>query len=340
MRSLLFYIFYAWAMKIYHRDKDYEKARIYYEKAGVFLPFHAKNHFKIAMCFYKLKEYALADESFEKALELNPKNEQWQEQAQRNRSFLTSIFLPQKLWWKNIIDLEALIEKKGGSFAIYEELSTSLKMMNRFSEAAAAYEKALKLCSKEELKSELCYEKGFCYEKAGAKDLAKKAYENAIKLETKEEVKQEALLYGIGVFHELKERWVLANKAFLEKAKDKPGYGIFCKLANSFARLYEWERAQEYYKKALELNFQEAQTHFNLALAYEREEKFCEAVASYEEALKRSSNFKMNWHYRLGLCLNKLGEKEKALQAFLAMQRIGALAYEGGGIYDFEEQEL
>ena len=92
MKTLIFYIFYAYAMKIYHKDKDYEKAKKYYKIAEKFLPTHAKNHFKIGMCYYKLKDYYNANESFEKALKFNPNNEQWKNQLESSKSFTISIF--------------------------------------------------------------------------------------------------------------------------------------------------------------------------------------------------------------------------------------------------------
>lgn len=327
MRTLVFYILYAYAMKIYHKDKDYEKALKYYQMARNFLPKHAKNHFKIGMCYYKLKDFINANEAFEKALELNPKNEQWDKQFSNSKSAVISIFLRHNLYWKEIIDTQDMIAKKGEKFDLCLNLAISLKMMSRYEEAAKAYEKAIKLCKDTEEISELYYEMGYCYENFNANDLAAQAYKKAIDFELKEDKKKEALQYGIGVFHEKKERWSLANKAYLEKAHNSSeDEGLFYRIARTFNRLYEWQNAELYYQKALELNYQIAQTHYELALVCERQKKYQKAIISYQEALKRSSDFKMHWYYRLGVCLNKNGQTQEAIESFLNMQDIESKA--------------
>lgn len=329
-------------MKIYHKDKDYEKALKYYQRAAKFLPKHAKNYFKIGMCYYKLKDFFSANEAFEKALELNPQNEQWAKQFSNSKGASISIFLRHKLYWKEIIDTQAIIEKKGGNFDLYLTLANALKIMNRYEEAAKAYEKTIKLCKENENLSKLYYEMGFCYESFNAKDLAELAYKKAIDFELKEDKKAEALRYGIGVFHEEKNRFELANKAYLAKAQNSnEDEGLFYRIAKTFDTLYEWQNAEFYYEKALELNYQIAQIHFNLALVCERQEKYQKAINSYKEALKRSNDFKMQWYYRLGVCLNKNGQTQEAIKSFLNMQRIEAETY-GGGEYvgSIEEYEF
>lgn len=318
-------------MKIYHKDKDYEKALKYYQRAAKFLPKHAKNYFKIGMCYYKLKDFFSANEAFEKALQLKPENEQWKKQFNHSQDGLVSIFLPQKLWWKEIIDTQAIIEKKGGNFDLYFTLANALKMMNRYEEATKAYEKAIKLCKENENLSELYYEMGFCYESFNAKDLAELAYKKAIDFELKEDKKKEALRYGIGVFHEEKKRFELANKAYLNKAQNSnEDEGLFFKIAKIFDTLYEWQNAEFYYEKSLEFNYQLAQTHFNLALVCERQKKYQKAINSYQEALKRNNDFKINWYYRLGVCFNENGQTQEAIESFLNMQRTEAKAYKEG----------
>ncbi|MDE5926736.1 MAG: tetratricopeptide repeat protein, partial [Helicobacter sp.] len=117
MKVLIFYPFYYYAMKIYHKDKDYKKANKFYQIAERFCPNHTENLFKIGMCYKKCRNYKEASKYFQKALELDFENEKYKEQLEIARTRDFALFAPTKLWWQEIIALEQEIQQKGESYA-------------------------------------------------------------------------------------------------------------------------------------------------------------------------------------------------------------------------------
>ncbi|WP_190318960.1 MULTISPECIES: tetratricopeptide repeat protein [unclassified Campylobacter] len=337
MNKALFYLFYLIAMKIYHRDKDYEKARMYYEKASKYMPEHAKNYFKIGMCFFKVQDYSMAIDAFNHALELNPNNENWKQQLNQAEDANTSIFKAEKLWWKEILDLEHLINKKGKKYILLLDLATALQKMKYFQRAASVYEECIKLCENKEKLSTLYYEMGYCLQMLNENEKAKKAYENAIKQDSLASESKNAKLIGVGIFHEINGRWSLANKAYLKQLEIKISDELYDKIGLSYEILYDFENALIYYEKCLELNYQRALTHFNLARIYERKENFQKAVLHFEEAANRTNVKRTEYLYRLGLCLAKLGQEKRANEVFLQMQIVSVTTLVGGGEMNYDQ---
>ncbi|EFC31975.1 hypothetical protein C414_000440030 [Campylobacter jejuni subsp. jejuni 414] len=334
MKSLIFYLFYGWAMRFYHLDKDYKKAFKFYEKASFLNPKHAKNFFKMGMCFYKEKNYTKSEEYFNKALSLEPMNVKFSFQAKEANSKNLSFIKAGELHFKNIADLQEELKAKGESFALYFNLANNQALMNDFLKAAQSYQEAINLCNYEQELSNLYYQMGFNYENCALEKNEKeyfnktyKAYEMAIKYD--KDLKSEKL--GIGVFHETYQRWGFANRAYLKQSQYKQDDELFFKIGLSFDKLYDFKNAQIYYEKSLELNYQKPLTHFSLGAAYERQENFIKAAFYYEEALKRESTFKADWYYRLGSVLEKAGETKKALKAFSYTQNVLANDFSAQG---------
>ncbi|MCX2683308.1 CDP-glycerol glycerophosphotransferase family protein [Campylobacter sp. MIT 21-1684] len=325
MKRVLFYFFYLRAMRSYHQKKDYKEALKYYEKASKFLPHHAKNYFKIGMCYHKMRKYYEASTFMQKALDLDSTKENWKKQLETTAHNDLTIIKPQELWWKDILDLKEAI-KKGGVFLEYLKLGEALAKMHRFFEAAQNYEKAISLCKETQKLAQLYYEMGFCYESSSKEALAQKAYEEAI---NHDEILQ-SKLYGIGVFHWKKARFVYANRAFLKSFEEKQALQkndeFLFKLGLSFEKLYEYKQASIFYQKALEYNYHRPYTHFKLALMYETFGDFEKAALSYEEAIKRKNNFEIQWFHKLVFCLNTLGKRvnEVFLEIQDLLQKLGS----------------
>jgi len=358
MNILAFYAFYLWAMKIYHKDKDYEKALEFYEKAKKINPSFAKNYFKIGMCYHKMQDYANAEFFIQKALELNPENSKWKHQLTIEQNQNIGFIQAQRLYWKDIIDIEAELKKGKKSFILYFELANALLEMNRFSKAAKAYEEALKFCKDTQMLSKLYYEMGFAYENVAKEEqkeeylaLSKKAYEKAILKDDTWDTKR----YGIGVFHEQEQRWEFAKNAYLEKIYQSKepeklcledlqssceDSELFYKLARVFDILNAYKRAEFFLEKALEFDYQKAQIHYYLGIVCEKQGKFEKASLAYKEAVRRQNSFKAEWFYRLATALQKAGKKEEALQAFENSQSLNFAPYIQISSGSFKNQSL
>ncbi|EAH7500850.1 glycosyltransferase [Campylobacter coli] len=313
----MFWMYYFFGIWHYHKKKDYKKAQSYFLKALKRQEEHSKCNFKLGMSYFKLKQWREANEFIFKALTIDPSKKSWGVQLKQTENHLNSMFFrPQKLWWKEVEDLKKQIQNKGKNFFICRDLAIALENMKRYHEAADYYKQAIELNDKKD--SMLYYKLGYCYESKGHDsepnvELSKKYYDKAIKYD--EEL--DAQKFGIGIFHEKQGLWQEANKAYLEyyqKTQNLENDDLLYKIAFSFEKLYDWDGAEVYYKKALEVNYQRPYTHYRLALVLERQKQFEEAIKFYKETIKRDNTHKSYWYFRLCKCLNSLGRYEESVK--------------------------
>nr|WP_277930871.1 CDP-glycerol glycerophosphotransferase family protein [Helicobacter sp. CaF467b] len=313
-------------MLYYHYYKDYNKALKYYQKALKTKDNHAKCHFKVGMCYFKQQDWSNAKDFMESAVLLRSDMRNWQRQLSQVENHLEQIGSTNaKIWWKEVEDIKVKIAKKGGSFRLYKDLAAALEVMLRFQEAARSYQQALDFVEhKDHTHAELYYRMGFCYEREeeGISDiaLAKEAYFNAMLLDDKLDSKR----FGVGVFHQQRGYWKEANSAYLEwyeqNGKAREDEDFLYKIAMSYDRLYDWDNAEKYYNKALEINYHRPYTHYRLGFIYERKKEYSKAAQSYQQAVNRSSEYKQFWHYRLGYCLKMMERFQEACEEFLEQQ--------------------
>ncbi|WP_233710844.1 CDP-glycerol glycerophosphotransferase family protein [Helicobacter pullorum] len=323
---LLFIYNYLVGMLYYHRYKNYQKALNHYLQGLKYNKDHAKCYFKIGMCYFKQQDWNNARDFIENATILKPNEQGWKKQliqAKNHLNFGTEV--RGKIWWKEVEDIKAEIAKRGGNFILYKNLAVALEMMLRFQEAARSYQQALDFVEhKDHTHAELYYKMGFCYEREeeGVSNiaLAKEAYENAMLLDGKLDSKR----FGVGVFHQQRGYWKEANSAYLEwyeqNGKAREDEDFLYKIAMSYDRLYDWDNAEKYYNKALEINYHRPYTHYRLGFIYERKKEYSKAAQSYQQAVNRSSEYKQFWHYRLGYCLKMMGRFQEACERFLEQQ--------------------
>lgn len=308
---MFFLFYYLYGMLLYQK-KDFSQAKIYFIKALEVYSNHDKANFKLGMCYFKLSKWKEANEYIAKALMLCPSKTSWHVQLKQTENHLNSmIFIPQKLWWKEVEDLEKHIQKKGGDFFIYKDLALAFENMRRYEEAAKYYKLAMKHSKTKD--SYLYYKAGFCYERDGKIDLKliKYLYENAIKYDN--ELNSKYL--GVGVFHEKDQHWLNANKAYLDlyqQGRNLYNDELLFKIAFSFEKLFNYIEAEKYYKKALELNYQACNFHYRLGIVLEKMAKYKEACIYYENALRRSNEHRSYWYFRLCKCLNILKQYDKS----------------------------
>ena len=87
-----------------------------------------------------------------------------------------------------------------------------------------------------------------------------------------------------------------------------------------YFNLEKYNEAIDYYKKASksESNLILEGAYSGLAVCYEFQNNFNEAIKSYESALENSTSIdsKGKYQYFIALCYEKLGEKDKAEKLF------------------------
>lgn len=318
---MFFLFYYICGVWLYHK-KNFSQAKRFFIKTIEKQNNNAQAYFKLGMCYFKLCEWKEANEYIAKSLILCPSKISWNIQLKQTENHLNSmISIPQKLWWKEVEDLKKYMQKKGGNFFIYKDLALALENMRRYQEAAKYYELAIKHSKTKD--SHLYYKAGFCYERDGQTDskLIKYLYANAIKYDDDLNSK----ILGIGIFHQSNKCWEEANKAYLDfykYAKNSCNDVLLYNIAYSFEKLFNYQEAEKYYKKALELNYQECDFHYRLGIVLEKMAKYEEASIYYENTIKRSNNHRPFLYFRLCKCLNILQKYEKLSEILLQSQII------------------
>ncbi|HHD0202094.1 TPA: CDP-glycerol glycerophosphotransferase family protein [Campylobacter jejuni] len=317
---MFFLFYYICGVWLYHKKK-FSQAKCFFIKTIEKQNNNAQAYFKLGMCYFKLCEWKEANEYIAKALILCPSKISWNIQLKQTENHLNSmISIPQKLWWKEVEDLKKYMQKKGGNFFIYKDLALALENMRRYQEAAKYYELAIKHSKTKD--SYLYYKAGFCYERDGQTDskLIKYLYANAIKYDDDLNSK----ILGIGIFHQSNKCWEEANKAYLDfykYVKNSCSDVLLYNIAYSFEKLFNYQEAEKYYKKALELNYQECDFHYRLGIVLEKMAKYEEASIYYENTIKRSNTHRPFLYFRLCKCLNAL-EEYKKLSEILSQSQI------------------
>jgi len=129
---------------------------------------------------------------------------------------------------------------------------------------------------------------------------------------------------------ENKELIGLFNSGKFEAAKKKAmnllnhhpkSYTVYNILGAIMAAENQLQEAIKYYKKSIEIKFDYAEAHNNLATALQKSGNFEEAVPSYNNALKYKPNF-AEAHNNLGTVLSKLGKFDKAINRYHQALRI------------------
>ena len=108
-------------------------------------------------------------------------------------------------------------------------------------------------------------------------------------------------------------------------------------LGVALARTPDKEGAVTAFKRAVELEPQNGEAHFNLATGYRRLRKTDDAIAEYEKAISLDPRIS-GAHYDLGVLYSQLKEYEKALAAFRSYLKSGGSGLRAEDRKDAEER--
>jgi Flp pilus assembly protein TadD len=88
-----------------------------------------------------------------------------------------------------------------------------------------------------------------------------------------------------------------------------------CRAGNEFFKAHDWQGAERMYRKALEINPNNAEVHSNLGVVLAARKRGDEAVAHYRKALEIKPDY-ANAHYNLGVLLAKIERVDEAIDHF------------------------
>src|SRR5699024_10596158 len=123
---------------------------------------------------------------------------------------------------------------------------------------------------------------------------------------------------GIGVIHEHFGEWEFALDAYKKQLQQNDNnVELNFKIASLLeVKFHKTEQALNYFEEALRLDKTRAEWHFSLANCYEEMRDYYNAAKWYKSAIDRKQKHTPEWYRRLGFALEKLGESNKALEAF------------------------
>lgn len=342
-----------WKGMKFYKDRNWEKAEVYFNRAVKKAPKHPQSNFKLGMCYFKQHKWEFAYQYISNAVSLLPNKEEWKVQLYQSQlklndiqgvklttsasaieevlirtrletekptarlyNRLAELLNKQGKTWQEIEALKNAIELGSKNVDIYVRLGNALEKMKRYNEAAKVYQTSIKLKGNR-ADYELFYKLGYCLEKYnGLDESALSAYHKAIE---KDELDESRIL-GIGSIHERKGLWDDAVQAYLASFKQHPLNSELCyRVGFAYQRCYDWVNAEKYYLLALELNNSNPNWYYQVGFVRERQGKYLDAAKYYQMAInKRYTSY---WYYRLGVCLKKSNKYKDATIAFLKMKR-------------------
>ncbi|WGE33532.1 CDP-glycerol glycerophosphotransferase family protein [Actinobacillus genomosp. 1] len=342
-----------WRGMKFYRNRDWDRASIYFKKAVNAMPMHPQSNFKLGMCYFKQRKWELAYQFISVAVDLLPSKEEWKVQLYQSQLKLNNIngiklttsasLIEEELIrkrletekptgklygrlaellhkqgksWQEVDALQKAVELSPKNAQLYRRLGESLETMKRYEEAAFAYKTAIKLKGNK-ADYELFYQYGFCLEKIDAKqeDIIQ-AYTSAIEKDDTDDSKK----FGIGAIHERKGRWPEATDAYLTSFSNNPSNGELCyRVGFAYQRCYDWDNAEKYYLLALKLDTSNPNWYYQVGFVREKKGAFLEATEYYKYATNKK--YTPYWMYRLGLCLTKANKHKEATLAFLKTKK-------------------
>jgi tetratricopeptide (TPR) repeat protein len=206
--------------------------------------------------------------------------------------------------------------KRDNSYVLaWNNLGDAHFRQQRYEEAIPAYQKAIEL---DERFAWPYHNLGLLYDERGDYELALEHYQGAIdrhKRSAQRAVLSEKMadLYRIGGNTD-KAIELLRNATIFDPAYASPWYT----LGNIYAGLEQDTEAMQAYRRAIELNPDEAWSYHNLALLHEKQEAYREAIVRYQQAISRHRTDReraISWD-NLGNVYRDLNRLEDAVHAF------------------------
>src|SRR5690625_4907029 len=293
-------IYYNYAKNLYKNKDLAGTLEIIEEAKDKYNIFNYKLLVLRASALMRLKRFLEADESFKKAIEINP-----------NKPYthyllgILSIF--RKRWYEAEISLMNAKALGYSTPKFYNRLGEVYFQMGKYENAIEAYQNAADLWS-EKVKAhvtiaDIYYMIGLSYEKINNKEMSKKFYAKTLENDEKNNSNE----LGIGVFHQKYKQYDLAAKSYSAMQSGESLY----RSAMIYEKLGENEIAEQLYKKVLKIDVTKAKFHFRLANLYETKGEYEKAALNYRNAIARKSNFDPQWYLKFLGVLNKLGHNEE-----------------------------
>lgn len=129
--------------------------------------------------------------------------------------------------------------------------------------------------------------------------------------------------YHFRLGHSLQEIDAIAAEAAYRAALaiDNAHYATLLNLGAFLCRHGHCDDAAELYERALIVDPENADLHYNHAIALEDQKRYASAISAYQRVLELAPDY-IDAHYNVGLLYDKTGEPQKALRHISAYRRM------------------
>jgi superkiller protein 3 len=170
-------------------SNNYAEAEKSYNQALAILPRNPDIYQRLAYLYEKQKKWSQALASYQKAVDLNPPDNNKADILQRMGMVLESDkrYDEAALRYQKAADLNPPAQMKAG---IYQRLATVYENQKKYDQAAAAYQKSIELNPPASAKAEMLYRLGMIWEMQNKPDEALAAYQKASALNSTPALKE------------------------------------------------------------------------------------------------------------------------------------------------------
>lgn len=292
------------------RGKKFETALENYERAIELDPGMAAWYYRSYSCNAALNHRDNAENYLKKAISLDPSNVKYQR-------LLTASLRKSAPRWQELEALKSGLEFNEDNLEWQSRLAENYAILSRHQEAAHHFSRANSIDSTNPM---MHYQEGYQWDLAGEQNKSSSAYGRAIE----EDRTLGAKTHGIGVFHQKKERWVAATKAYsLQLAHNGSSSDAWYRYGFALDRSSNWADAAVAYANSISCDPTIPYRHYKLGYALERSQEWEKAAGAYLAAAGMAEG-KSYWYYRAGHCLAKSGDYFEACKSYMKCNSIAA----------------
>lgn len=307
-------------------EKDYKKAQCHLNLILSYQPNNIAIKTKLKNCLENTGEYQKLIELLENDLEKEPNNSKYLlELVNAYRKINNN---------KNVVKyLEQYVNLNSNDTDNIIQLINYFEEMNEKAKAIHYYSKLINndISLTNESLSAYFYRKGQHEYDLNRLEDAKNSYDKTIQYTEDPLLKK----WGIGYVHEKAKSYSQAINAYQERLEEENNNAeLHFKIATLIKKIGNIEKAIYYFEKALELNKVRSPWYYQLALCYEEIENHEKAAIAYKNAIIRQQTHRPNNFRRLAYILEKIGEKEAALEAYKEAELFRKPSYMSKSAYE------
>ncbi len=259
--------------KSYNYKGEYDKALEYFQKAIELNPKNDDAYSGMGVSYYQQKEYDIAIESYQKAIELNPKND-------NGYLIIGGSYYNKEEYDRALEYFQKAIELSPKNDNAYGAMGVYYNNKGEYDKAIEYFQKAIELNPKS---YSTYYNIGFAYNNKEEYDSALEYFQKTIELNPK----NDSAYIGMGASYHDKGEYDKALESYQKAIKLNPkNDNAYYNMGNSYSKKEEYDNALESYQKVIELNPKHDDAYNDVGVFYYNKREYDRAIESYQKAIK------------------------------------------------------